>query len=185
MPPNSHASAPDAMPVSTASDPAPQAPPPGFVPHAYEKRFVVPHGRAAVWAWLCDPATFVEGQVGPYRVEFVHPQTGAPAGFEEGVLTVHHGPLINFAGVLGEIRPRKYRDLRYFYGSYALSLRLIRPTRLQFWLDDLGGVAPGTSTVVRLRLDSVVRSWLSAAWTQAQSVFWGRFPRWMQRSLGR
>ncbi len=172
-------------PTQAFQDPAPQATPPGFVPHAYEKTFATPHERAAVWAWLCDPATFTEGQVWPFRVEFVHPETGAPAGFEEGVLNVHHGPLILFAGVLGEIRAPEYRDLRYFYGSYAISLRLIRPTRLQFWLSDLGGSgAPGGGTIVRLRLDSAVRPWLGALWTRAQGVFWDRFPRWMERSLG-
>lgn len=160
--------------------PAPQAAPPGFAPHAYEKSFATPHARPAVWAWLCDPATFVEGQVWPFRVEFVHPQTGAAAGFESGVLTVHHGPLMSFAGVLGEIRPPAYRDLRYFYGSYAVSLRLIRPTRLQFWL----GEAPRGGTTVRLRLDSFVRPWLARPWTAAQGLFWDRFPRWMGRSLG-
>lgn len=59
------------------------------------------------------------------------------AGFSEGVLNAHHGPLLNFPGVLTEIQDEKYRDLHYYYGSYALSLRWIRPTRLQFWVEDM------------------------------------------------
>ena len=42
--------------------------------------------------------------------------------------------------VIGKFRPTGiipgfYRDLRYYYGSYAVSFRLIRPVRLQFLLD--------------------------------------------------
>ena len=42
------------------------------------------HPLDRVWAWLNDPATLVEGQLWPYRVEFVD------GGFEPGVLNVHH-----------------------------------------------------------------------------------------------
>lgn len=101
--------------------------PEGFVEHAYQKTFLMGHPVGRVWAWLNDPATFVDGQVRPYRVEFVD------GGFEPGVLNVHHGPFLNAAGAIGEVRgPGErpaYRDLKYFYGSYALSLRLARPTR--------------------------------------------------------
>ncbi len=30
-----------------------------------------------------------------------------------------------------------YRDLKYFYGPYALSPRLVRPTRLRFWVEEI------------------------------------------------
>lgn len=108
----------------------------------------------------------------PFRVEFVE------GGFEPGVLNVHHGPLINFAGVIGEVRdPDRdsggYRDLKYFYGSYAFSLRLVRPTRLQFWAEP----TRETGTAVTLQLDSFVREPLYGAWNLSQRVFWDRFPR--------
>jgi hypothetical protein len=150
--------------------------PDGFVEHAYGKTFAVPHPIERVWAWLNDPATFTEGQVWPFRVEFVD------GGFEPGVLNVHHGPLVNFAGAIGEVREPEggvaYRDLKYFYGSYAVSPRLIRPTRLQFWAE-----RSGEGTAVTLRVDSLVRGPVAGAWTLAQRVFWSRFPRWMGSAL--
>jgi len=143
--------------------------------------FETPHPLDSVWRWLNDPATFTEGQVWPFRVEFVG------GGFEPGVLNVHHGPFINFAGVMGEVRDpgdssagtTAYRDLKYFYGSYALSPRLARPTRLQFWAEP----APGGGTRVTLQLDSFVREPFVRPWELAQRAFWSRFPRWMGRSL--
>ncbi|MDP8973738.1 MAG: hypothetical protein M3N45_11355 [Actinomycetota bacterium] len=85
--------------------PVPTGAPSGFVPHAYRRSFVVPFGVERVWGWLNDPATFTEGQVWPFRVEFVD------GGFELGVLNVHHGPFLNVAGVIGgaETRGRRFR----------------------------------------------------------------------------
>lgn len=115
----------------------PAGAPEGFVGHAYQKTFFVDHPIERVWPWLNDPATFVDGQVWPFRVEFVN------GGFEPGVLNVHHGPFLNAAGVVGEVRgpgdEPAYRELKYFYGSYALSPRLARPTRLQFWTEEGAG----------------------------------------------
>ena len=149
----------------------------GFVPHAYRKAFLTPHDIGRVWAWLNDPATFVDGQVWPYRVEFVD------GGFEPGVLNVHHGPFLNAAGMIGEVRSpgecgAAYRDLPYFYGSYAINPRLVRPTRLQFWAEESVG-----GTAVTLRLDSLVRRPFRRPWSVAQAVFWARFPRWMDSAL--
>lgn len=163
---------------------APQDLPPGFVPHVYERTFTVPFPRDRVWAWLNRPETFTRGQVWPFRVEFV-PRPDGTTGFAEGVQTAHHGPLMSFAGVLGALHDPEpgrtaYRDLRYYYGSYALSLRLVRPTRLEFWADE---VPDGTR--VRLRLSSHVRRGLERLWTRAQDAFWGRFARWMLRALAR
>jgi hypothetical protein len=160
---------------------APQGAPGSFVHHSYRKRFETPHPVVRVWDWLNDPATFTEGQVWPFRVEFVD------GGFEPGVLNVHHGPLINFAGVIGEVRGpvegrAAYRDLKYFYGSYALSLRLFRPTRLQFWAEPAPEIGAGV-TLVTLQLDSLVRGSFAGAWELSQRAFWSRFPRWMERSL--
>ena len=121
--------------------------PPGWRAHAHRHSFTTPAPRGRVWAWLVDPATFTDTQVPPWRVEFLG------GGFETGVLCNHHGPGLNLPGVLGEIREGEYRDLRYLYGAHAVSLRLLRPTRLQFWLADADADAdagaPG-STVVTL-----------------------------------
>lgn len=46
--------------------------------HAYEQSFEVPFPVERVWGWLNDPATFTEGQVWLYRVEFLD------GGFEPG-----------------------------------------------------------------------------------------------------
>lgn len=153
--------------------------PDGFVEHAYRKSFPMPYPIERVWEWLNDPATFTEGQVWPFRVEFVD------GGFEPGVSNVHHGPFMNFAGAIGEVRGPDtvpggvaYRDLRYFYSSYAISPRLARPMRLQFWVERSGG-----GSVVTPRVDSLVRGPFAGACILAQRVFWSRFPRWMDSSL--
>jgi len=158
--------------------PVPNGAPAGFVEHAHRRSFVAPFPVEKVWGWLNDPATFTEGQVWPCRVEFVD------GGFESGVLNVHHGPFLNVAGVIGEVRqPRPgvpgFRDLKYFYGSYALSPRLVRPTRLRFWAEE----SPAGGALVTLRLDSLVRRRFERTWDLSQRVFWARFPRWMGQSL--
>ncbi len=151
--------------------------PAGFVEHVFPYEFSVPEPVGRVWAWLNDPATFVDGQIWPYRVEFVD------GGFEPGVLNVHHGPFLNVAGAIGEVRGPEadrpaYRDLKYFYGSYAISPRLVRPTRLEFWAWEEGG-----ETKVLLRLHSLVRRPFVRLWEPAQRIFWSRFPRWARSSL--
>lgn len=163
--------------VGTAGNPqVPQGKPPGFIPHVHRYEFRTPHPPSLVWAWLNDPATFTEGQVWPYRVEFID------GGFEPGVLNAHQGPLLNLPGVIGEVRPLgqgpAYRDLQYLYGSYALSPRLVRPTRLQFWAEGSGG-----GTFVTLQLDSLVRRRFVRVWSILQRIFWERFPRWMSSAL--
>ena len=160
--------------------PVPNGAPRGFVEHVYERSFVVAQPIERVWGWINDPATFTQGQVWPYRVEFVD------GGFEPGVLNVHHGPLLNAAGVIGEVRDPEpgvvaYRDLKYFYGSYALSPRLVRPTRLRFWAAEVSYPAGGTR--VSLALDSLVRGSFVPIWELSQRIFWSRFPLWMRKEL--
>ena len=107
-------------------------------------------------------------------------------GFELGVLNVHHGPFLNVAGVVGEVPdPRRdisvYRDLKYFYGSYAISPRLVRPTRLQFWME--ATEFEGRHTLVTLQLDSLVRRPFVPLWERSQRIFWSRFPVWIKKEL--
>ena len=159
--------------------PAPSTPPPGFVRHVYDHVWVVERPRADVWAWLCDPATFTDGQIPPFRVEFLTNGAGE-TGFHEGVYNAHVGPLMCFAGVLGEIDTERYRDLQYTYGSYAVSHALFRPVRLQFWLDD--GLTEN-STVLRLQLDTFVRERALGVWTRMMNVFWKRFGHWAEKAI--
>lgn len=158
--------------------PSPPLPPPGFVHSVTEFRWEIDAPREPVWAWLCDPATFVDGQVWPYRVEFLDDDEG-PGGFRTGCYNAHLGPGMCFAGVLGEIRDGEYRDLQYSYGSYALSHRLFRPTRLQFWAED--GDRGGT--VLRCRIDAHVRRRAEGLWRRAVGVFFGRFGRWCEQAV--
>ncbi len=159
----------------------PNAMPPGFAKHAYEKQFEVAAPSDAVWAWLERPETFTQGQVWPYRVEFVSADADVAPGFVEGGLNIHHGPFLHLPATLTEIREGEYRDLQYLYGSFVGSPRLVRPTRLEFWVDAIDE----EHTRVRLRLSSYVRRRLARPWTSAQRIFWSRFPRWMRRELAR
>lgn len=158
--------------------PSPANPPPGFVRDVYTHTWTIERPIAKVWQWLCDPATFTDGQIPPFRVEFLTDATGR-TGFEEGVYNAHVGPLMSFSGVLGEIGTEKYRDLQYFYGSYAVSHALFRPVRLQFWLDE----ADSTTTVLRLQLDTFVRERALGAWHRLMGVFWKRFGRWCEKGI--
>ncbi len=157
----------------------PQAAPPGFQSCVYELEYEIAAPRSRVWGWLEDPATFVDGQVFPYRVEFVSPDPDASPGFHVGGLNIHHGPFLHLPAMLTEIREGDYRDLRYFYGSYVISPRLVRPTRLEFWVADAGD-----GTRVRLALSSYVRDAFAPIWQRGQRWFWARFPRFMSRALG-
>jgi hypothetical protein len=148
---------------------------PGFVPHTHRFTVRSAKSRAEIWSWLNTPETFTQNQVWPYRVEFVSPVENQEADFLEGVLNVHHGPLLNFAGVLTKIEPESYRDLQYYYGSYALSMRWIRPTRLQFWLED----DPDGGTILTGQIDSYVKPFMKGFWSFAQKLFWGQFRWWM------
>lgn len=150
----------------------------GWADVIYEKRFTVPVPRRHVWAWLQDPATFTR-QVWPFRVEFVAGSgVGGASGMEPGVLNAHHGPLLNFSGVItavdnGTDGHGASRDLHYCYGSYALGLRFIRPALLRFEVSD---AADGDdATDVTLRVESFVRPGWSGVWTLAQRMFFAPF----------
>lgn len=152
--------------------------PPGFVATTYTHYWRIPRAREAVWAWLCDPATFIDGQIWPYRVEFLADADG-PGEFRTGVHNAHTGPFMCFAGVLGEIEPGRYRDLRYNYGSYAVSHRFARPTRLQFWAED----GPEGNTDVTLQVDAFVNRRAEKLWNRLMKGFWPRFGRWAEKAI--
>ncbi len=161
--------------MSTLIQPCPQ----GFNKHEFTREFRTSHSRADVWRWLNSPETFTDTQVPPFKVEFYSPDPSTiPNGFHEGVLNIHHGPLMNFAGVLTTIENDRYRDLQYYFGSYALSLRWLRPYRLEFWLEDAAD-----ATVVKMKLSTWVKPWIAKTWTALQSLFWSRFGRWMNKAV--
>lgn len=158
--------------------PSPAEPPSGFVRDEYDHSWTISRPIADVWLWLNDPATFTDGQIPPFRVEFLTNASGQ-TGFHEGVYNAHVGPLMSFSGVLGEMEHERYRDLQYFYGSYAVSHALFRPVRLQFWLDQAGPEA----TVLRLRVDTDVREGALGVWHKLMNVFWKRFGRWCEKAI--
>lgn len=169
------AATPPSRPVAGPDLPVPA----GFVRDELERSWSLAHPTTATWTWLCDPATFTATQVPPWRVEFLDPGTGAPAGFVPGVLTTHHGPLLHFCGVIGEVRTREYRDLQYTYGAYAVSMRLFRPVRLEFWLEEEGV----TGTLLRLRVTADVRPRLQRLWRGGNRLFWRRFGTWADKGI--
>lgn len=155
-----------------------QPKPPGFVLHTYRFSVVLPYPASFAWQWLNDPATFTETQVWPYRVEFYSPDPATiPNGFHEGVLTNHTGPMINFAGQMISVQ-ENYRDLQYFYGSYAIRFNWIRPCRLEFWTEEKNG-----STILTCAISSYVKPGIYGFWDRAQRVFWSRFKGWSRKSI--
>lgn len=144
--------------------------PPNFTPHAMKRSIVVGAPREAVWGWLCDPQTFTRGNLPPWRVEFLPAVEGGPSDFTPGVYTNHHGPLMNLPSVITAVRRPEYRAMDYLYGSAIITLRMIRPTRLQFWLAEVEG-----GTEVTVQLDSLVHRWWGWFWTLAQVPFWWSF----------
>jgi len=152
--------------------------PRGFETHTFSFVVEVPAPQQRMWEWLNTPETFTKGQIWPFRVEFVSPDPEhIPADFSEGVFNVHHGPFLNFAGILTEINAPHYRDLRYLYGSYAITQRWIRPFRLQFWLKPIsdGG------TEITCQVDSYVKPFISGFWTFSQRLFWSQFKGLLKR----
>ena len=119
--------------------------------------------KADLWDRLNRRETFVEGQVFPYRVEF---ENGHNEGFfEANELNIHHGPLLSVHGAIGEVGPQ-YRSLNYFYGSYVISFRLVRPTKLEFFQTDDG---------MRMDLTAFVAPWFLPFWKYGNAAFWKLF----------
>ncbi len=115
------------------------------------------------WNKLQQRETFVKGQIPPYKVEFETNEQSGP--FKTGELNIHHGPFLSVHGTIGDIS-ENYRDLQYFYGSYVLSFRLIRPTRLEFFRHD---------NTIKVKLTSYVTPWMKPIWNAGLKFFWGTF----------
>ncbi len=129
--------------------------------HHFEKFFPIQVDKIdAAWQKLQLRESFVKGQIFPYRVEFDSLQQMGP--FQEGELNIHHGPFLSAHGVIGKVEAT-YRDLQYFYGSYVLSFRWIRPVRLEFHKEKDG---------IRLQLKTYVTPWMHPLWSSFNSVFW-------------
>ncbi|MBY0383529.1 hypothetical protein K2X05_00085 [bacterium] len=129
--------------------------------HIFERFFPVRAEKIdSVWHTLNLRESFVKGQIFPYRVEFDSPKQEGP--FQEGELNIHHGPALSVHGVIGKVQ-KDYRDLRYFYGSYVLSVRWIRPVQLEFFREKNG---------IRLKLRSYVRPWILPFWNLGNTIFW-------------
>lgn len=157
-------------------DPPPttQARPPRWVRSDVTVPLHIARDRTTVWRWLQDPATFVDGQVWPYRVEFL-PEPGQHA-FAPGVRNTHHGPLLHLPAVVGEVREPTHRELIYLYGAFVGGFRLLRPSRLTFDLRDAG---PGRCEVT-VGIEAQVRPGLRWPWEVGNRLFWRRFARWCE-----
>ena len=159
--------------------------PPNMVPHSVVRQYRVEKPLASTWWWLMQPETFTKGQVWPWRVEFIDtpmPDGSIATGFDVGTLNAHHGPFMNFCGVIADVTEGDEvcsRRLDYSYGAFAIGFRFIRPTALTVTCR----AESDTATTVEMRVDSIVRPWLSGPWTLAQSVFWKGFGWVLRRSV--
>ena len=116
-----------------------------------------------IWERLQKRETFTKGQLPPYQVEF---ESGETTGrFYPGELNIHHGPLLSAHGVIGEMT-ETYRDLKYIYGSYAISFRLVRPVRLEFFKK---------SNAIELKFTVQVAKWFYYPWHLMSEFFWRQF----------
>ena len=125
--------------------------------------FFSPNATEHIWKKLQRRETFTKGQIPPYQVEF---ESGLDTGeFEPGELNIHHGPGLSAHGVIGEVTD-SYRDLKYSYGSYAISFRLVRPVRLEFFRSDNG---------IKLKFTCHVHKWFYPFWHMMSEFFWRQF----------
>jgi hypothetical protein len=114
--------------------PAPCEPPPSFEHHVYEHEWTIRCSRAAVWEWVCDPATFTDGQIPPFRVEFLPDAAGGPASPSASV-THTSGRWCHSPGCSARSSTSGIATSSTSTGALH-SATLLGPTRLQFWLLD-------------------------------------------------
>lgn len=132
-----------------------------MITSVFEKTFSVADDKLDIaWERLNRRESFVDGQIFPYKVEFDAVTQQGP--FEEGELNIHHGPFLSVHGRIGEIS-RDYRGLEYFYGSYVISFRLIRPVKLEFFREEYG---------IRLVLTAFVNPAFEKVWLWGNRKFW-------------
>lgn len=138
--------------------------PKGFIENIYQTEFSLSKEKCdQVWDSLQKRETFTKGQIPPYRVEF--DSESQEGYFKSGELNIHHGPFLSVHGVIGEISS-SYRDLKYFYGSYIISFRFIRPTRLEFFRKD---------NTIQLKIHCYLKPWVKPIWNTINNIFWKFF----------
>lgn len=116
-----------------------------------------------VWNKLQKRETFCKGQIPPYKVDF---ESGKEEGaFYSGEKNSHHGPLLSVHGEIGDITDH-YRSLFYYYGSYVLSFRLVRPWLLEFIKTD---------DAIKMKLHSYVHPLFLPLWKFGNHIFWKFF----------
>ena len=135
--------------------------PSGFIADEFEREFTFSEDKmSSIWKRLQKRETFTKGQIYPYRVEFDAPsQVGE---FSPGELNIHHGPFLSVHGAIGEVTS-SYRSLDYFYGSYVVSFRLVRPVQLEFFRE---------GPKLKLKLKSYIRPWFRPVWRLLNHLLW-------------
>lgn len=138
--------------------------PKNFILDEYEREFSFSENKISTfWERLQRRETFTKGQFFPYKVEFAATSQVGP--FLSGELNIHHGPLLSVHGAIGEVTPN-YRSLNYFYGSYVISFRLVRPVSLEFFREN---------NKIRLKLKSYIRPWFRPFWYFGNMILWSGF----------
>ncbi len=135
--------------------------PEGFVLDVFERSFDFSEQKVTdVWKKLQRRETFTKGQLFPYQVEFV--ASSQEGEFSPGELNIHHGPFLSVHGAIGEVTS-SYRGLNYFYGSYVISFRLVRPLQLEFFRE---------GDRIKLRLKTFIRPWFRPVWHLGNKILW-------------
>jgi hypothetical protein len=138
--------------------------PEGFIFDEFEREFLFSEEKiSSVWKKLQLREAFTKGQLFPYRVEFV--ASSQEGEFSPGELNIHHGPLLSVHGAVGEVTS-SYRSLDYFYGSYVVSFRLVRPVKLEFFRE---------GPRLKLKLKSYIRPWFRPVWHLLNHLLWFGF----------
>jgi hypothetical protein len=138
--------------------------PKGFILDEIHREFNYSEEKiASVWKKLQSRETFTKGQLFPYRVEFA--SASQEGEFSPGELNIHHGPFLSVHGAIGEITPT-YRSLNYFYGSYVISFRLVRPIQLEFYQQ---------GNKLKLNLRAYIKPWFKPLWRLLNLILWSGF----------
>ncbi len=138
--------------------------PVGFIVDQYERDFYFSEEKIPlIWKRLQRRETFTKGQLFPYKVEFA--ASSQEGEFSPGELNIHHGPLLSVHGAIGEVTS-SYRSLHYFYGSYVISFRFVRPVQLEFYRYD---------NRIQLKFKVYTRPWFKPIWRFLNHVLWSGF----------